>query len=201
MLTPLKCGLEDLWRSWYLFRQGKRRSPQLDHFSYYLEDSLYQLYRDIQDGTYRHGDYERFVVTDSKRRKISVASIRDRVVHRLLYEYLVPIYDKTFIYDAWSCRKNKGLIGAINRTQRLLGKYSRSYVWRTDINKFFDSVDQDKLLKMLGRKITDKKALGLLREVIESYSALERERESNERAARHGNRQFNQSNFCQYLLA
>lgn len=84
-------------------------------FSYYLEENLRKLQTDLENGHYTHGGYKTFIVTDNKRREISVASVRDRVVHRILYEYLVPIYDKTFIYDAWSCRKDKGLLGAIER--------------------------------------------------------------------------------------
>lgn len=103
--------------------------------------------------------------------------MRDRVVHRLLYEYLVRTYDKTFIYDAWSCRKGKGLIGAIERTQYLLKKYPRSFVWRADIVKFFDNVDHAILESTLSRKIADKTATRLLHEVISSFGTRARERE------------------------
>lgn len=53
-----------------------------------------------------------------------MASVRDRIVHRLVYDFLVGIYDETFIYDAWSCRKGKGLLGAIERTQEFLMRYN-----------------------------------------------------------------------------
>lgn len=89
-------------------------------FQYHLEKNLYELFRDLNAGHYRHGGYKKFVVCDNKRREISVASVRDRVAHRLVYDFLEKIYDKTFIYDAWSCRKGKGLLGAIERTQEFL---------------------------------------------------------------------------------
>jgi len=106
-----------------------------------------------------------------------VASVRDRVVHRLLYEYLNKIYDKTFIYDAWSCRKNKGLIAAIERTQKFLRKYKNSFIWRADIRKFFDNADHQILLKILFLRVKDTKAMNIIREIIVSYSAPIRERE------------------------
>ncbi|MDP3696950.1 MAG: reverse transcriptase domain-containing protein [Candidatus Taylorbacteria bacterium] len=172
--------LENIWESWRKFRKGKTISVELDEFQYYLERNLYQLYLDLNSGQYRHGGYRKFIVADNKKREVSVASIRDRVVHRLLYEYLVPIYDKTFILDVWSCRKGKGLTGAIERTGQLLARYNRSFVWRSDIKKFFDHVNHAVLASFIENKVTDSKALRLLKEVINSYeynSAIERERE------------------------
>ncbi|MEI6133262.1 MAG: hypothetical protein WCQ41_10640 [Bacillota bacterium] len=132
-----------------------------------MEENLEKLQRDIEIGCYKHGTYRCFIVCDNKRREIRVASIRDRVVHRLLYDYLVGIYDKTFIFDAWSCRKNKGLLGAIERAQEFLRRNPKSFVWRSDIKKFFDNIDREVLLSVLERKIKDEKALLLLCEVID----------------------------------
>ncbi|MDP3956346.1 MAG: reverse transcriptase/maturase family protein [bacterium] len=128
------------------------------------------------------------MVHENKKRTIAVAPIRDRIVHRLLYEYLVLIFDQAFIYDAWSCRRGKGLIGAVDRTQEILSGNSRSFVWRTDIRKFFDSVNCDILLHILKRKIQDKKALWLLEKIISSYHKQNSgtNRESEERAPRIG---------------
>jgi len=85
--------------------------------------------------------------------KIAVANIEDRIVHRLIYEYLVPIFDKTFIFDVWSCRKNKGLTAAIERVQKLFRGHKNFYCWRADIEKFFDNIDHQLLIKFLFRKI------------------------------------------------
>lgn len=169
--------LTNIWRCWYLFRKGKKRSFEIEQFSYYLERGLYQLWRNLNNGNYRHGSYRTFIVRDTKRRDISVACIRDRILHRLLYEYLTQIYDTTFIYDAWSCRKGKGLIGAIKRTQIFLNKYPSSFVWRADVKKFFDHVDQDMLTCILKRKIKDPRALLLLQKIIDSFAVPARERE------------------------
>jgi len=134
-------SLSNIWQSYFKFKKGKKLSQELEEFNYYLEENLRSLHRDLNDGNYKHSGYRKFVVTDNKRREISVASIRDRVVHRLVYEFLCSIYNETFIFDAWSCRKNKGLIGAIERTQNFVNRKPNSFIWRSDIRKFFDSVD------------------------------------------------------------
>ena len=168
--VSIDLGLENIWRSWYGFRKGKKASREIDHFQYYLEHNLFQLYHDIQSGSYLPRPHRTFVVTDNKRRVISVSPVRDRVVHRLLYDYLVQIYDRSFSYDAWSCRKTKGLSKAIERTQKLVGRFPNSYVWRSDITKFFDSVDRDVLVGILERKVKDPAALGLLCKMIDNYT-------------------------------
>ena len=180
--VSMDISLANIWQSWYRFCRGKRKTKELEIFQYFLEENLQQLHRDLENKTYAHGDYKKFIVNENKKREISVASIKDRVLHRLVYEYLVEIYDRTFIFDAWSCRKNKGLVGAIERTQKFLKEYSNSYVWRSDISKFFDSVNQEILLKIIYRKISDENTRKLIKEIIDSYQTnseaqIERERE------------------------
>ncbi len=167
--VSIDISVENIWRSWQLFRHAKKASREIDEFAYQAERHILGLWREINSGAYRHGGYCYFTVTDNKKRIISVASVRDRVVHRLLYEYLVKIYDKIFFYDVWSCRKGKGLLGAIERTQMLLGSFKKSFVWRADITKFFDNVDQDVLRTSLRLRVKDTKAFALLEHVITSY--------------------------------
>lgn len=172
MIGSVSCidlSLANIWHCWYTFRKGKKRTKELDIFSYHLEENLFKLRQDLVNGTYQHGTYKSFCLVDTKRRDISVASIRDRIVHRLLYDYLIPIFDPIFIYDAWSCRQNKGLLGAITRTQQVLKKYHDAFVWRCDITKFFDSMDQSVLKTAIKRKIQDPQALKIINSVIISY--------------------------------
>ncbi len=121
-------SLNNIWQSWFKFRQGKRKIKELEDFQYFLEDNLWRLYLDLNKNNYTHGPYQHFIIQEGKRRDIMVASVHDRVVYRLVYGYLVSIYDHTFIYDAWSCRKNKGLAGAIERTQKFFKKYPKNFV-------------------------------------------------------------------------
>ncbi len=81
------------------------------------------------------------------------------------------VNDKTFIYDAWSCRAGKGLLGAIERTQAFLSG-DTPWVWKCDVRKFFDSVDQDILLKILSRRTKDSATFNLLKETIYSFSSV-----------------------------
>ncbi len=181
-------SLANIWRSWFLFRRGKEATRSIDEFSYLLEQNLYQLHNDIMNDTYRHSEYVSFVVSDNKRRDVSVAGVRDRVVHRLLYQYLVEVYDHTFMYDVWSCRQDKGLLRAITRAQFFLTRSPMGFIWRADIKKFFDNVDHQVLMGILTFRITDPQALRLLKTVIESYDVPARERERVKRCVEKASR-------------
>jgi retron-type reverse transcriptase len=61
------------------------------------------------------------------------------------------------------------LIGAIEKSQSFLKKNPQDYVWRADIKKFFDNVDQPTLIRLIERKITDPNALKIIREVVASF--------------------------------
>lgn len=162
-------SLSNIYSSWFAYRKGKKPSTDLDHFQYYLEKELFSLWKDLNGTIYKHGSYRKFTVTDNKTREISVACVRDRVLHRLFYDYLTRIYDKTFIYDAWSCRVGKGLTACIDRAQNFIKKYPNGFVWRADIKKFFDNVNHDVLFAILKRKIKDEIALNLLKKIVESF--------------------------------
>ncbi len=151
------------------FRRGKKSSREIVTFEADLERNLLQLCADLNTSRYQHGGYSHRIVNEKKRRDIAVASVRDRVVHRLLYDYLVPLVDPRLDYDVWSCRQGKGLHRALRRTQSLLQSYDHGWVWRADITKFFDNVDHAVLRDCLRRFVSDTKALELLDKVIGGY--------------------------------
>ena len=167
--SDIDLSLANIWKSWYNFRKGKRNSQAILEFEWQLESNLMSLEEDLSAGSYMHGSYDHFIVNEHKRRDIAVASVRDRVVHRLIYDYLVPLCDKRFDYDVWSCRTGKGNSAALERTAQLLRKYPTACVWRGDIQKFFDSINQLKLLQLIKRYPVSDKAYEILDKIINSY--------------------------------
>ena len=87
---------------------------------------------------------------------------------------MYPIFNKSFIYDSYSCRLNKGTHRAVNRLEKFTRIVSRNYTrpcfaLKCDIKKFFASVDHQILLGLIEKKIKDKNALWLVAEIIGSY--------------------------------
>ena len=171
-------SLENLFASWKEFRKGKRKKFDIQIFERNLEDELFKLCTDLKSKTYHHSNYTSFHITDPKLRHIHKAIVRDRIVHHAVYRILYPIFDQAFIYDSYSCRFNKGTHKAIQRLVQFSRKISKNYTrpcWalKLDIKKFFDSVDQEILLKLIKRKISDPNTLGLIENIIQSYDSRE----------------------------
>jgi retron-type reverse transcriptase len=167
--SSIDLSLTNIWESWRAFRAGKKPSRDILAFESELELNLIRLCYDLNHGIYRHGSYNYRIVNEKKRRDIAVAQVRDRVVHRLLYDYLTPIVNRRLDYDVWSCRMGKGLHKGLLRTRHLISKYDHGCVWRADIVKFFDSIDHEVLRVSLKRHLTDQKAVELLDIIINSY--------------------------------
>ena len=167
--SSIDLSLTNVWRSWRAFRAGKKPSRAILFFESNLEQNLLRLCYDLNNKLYVHGGYDHKIVKEKKRRDIAVATVRDRVVHRMLYDFLVPIVDKKLDYDVWSCRRGKGLSGALTRCSQLLRAHYDGWVWRADIVKFFDNVQHDILRDCVMRQVTDKTALYLFDKVIASY--------------------------------
>lgn len=143
-------------------------------FERHLEDNLFALQDDLEKGQYRHSGYLEFTVQDPKSRLIHKPHVRDRVVHQLLYEYLYKLYDKTFIYDSYSCRIGKGTHKGVGRLIQFSIKESQNYsrsCWsvKCDIKKFFANIDHKVLHDILVRKVHDPLILFLLDIVIDSF--------------------------------
>ena len=157
--SSIDTSVTNIWRAWRAIRRGKKPSRAIVGFEGNLEIELLRLAYDLNTGKYRHGSYDHKIVNEKKRRDIRVAVVRDRVVHRLLYDYLLPLFEPQFDPDVWSCRPGKGLYGALRRTQVLAGRYASGWVYRADVRKFFDCVDQAVLREALARRVTDMAAL------------------------------------------
>lgn len=146
--------------------KGSHHSHEAQDFWFHLEDELLNLQNELQSGIYRPGQYSYFFVCDPKKRKISVAPFRDRVVHHAVVNVLEPIYEKIFIYDSYATRKGKGTHRAIARAQKFLRK--NRWFLKADVHKYFDSVDHTILKTILRKKIKDKRLLQLLDNIIDN---------------------------------
>ncbi len=167
-------SLENLFLSWQLFKKGKSKRKDVLEFEFWFEDNLFLLYQELKSKTYKHAKYSSFYVQDPKLRRIHKAEVRDRIVHHLISKYLEQIYDKTFIFDSYSCRLGKGTHKAVDRLQNFIRKVSKNntvpcFVLKCDIKKFFDSIDHKNLADILKRKIRDKNILNLAKEIINSF--------------------------------
>lgn len=166
--------MENLFLAWREFRRGKSKKPDVIEFEYNLEDNLFELHQELKSGVWRHSHYTAFNVRDPKLRRIHKACVRDRVLHHAVFRVLYPIFDKSFIFDSYSCRLEKGTHRAVNRLEQFCRQSSHNnhqniVALKCDVRRFFDSIDQDILLLFIKNKIHDGKAIRLIAKIIRSF--------------------------------
>ncbi len=152
-------------------QKGKRSKPYVARFNLKLEYYLFQIQQELQAGTYTPGSYHAFHIHDPKKRLISAAPYRDRVVHHALCNIIEPIFDQAFITDTYANRKGKGIHAAIARYQHYAKKYP--YVLKADIRKYFPSIDHAILKEEIRWKIACPKTLHLIDTIIDGSNPQE----------------------------
>ena len=170
-LWPDVVSFEALLRAADGARRGKRFRPAVAAIHFDQERALWKLHDELSTKTYQPGAYRSFFIHEPKKRQISAAPYRDRVVHHALVNVLEPIYEKTFVADSYACRTGKGTHAAVRRCQEFARRHR--YVLKADIQKFFPSLDHEIAKGLIARKIKDRDVLWLVGRIIDHSNAQE----------------------------
>jgi RNA-directed DNA polymerase len=155
---------DNLMTAFRLAMKGCGKTEATCRFFFHLEPEIIRLQKELTDGIYQPGAYRYFTVYDPKQRTIAVAPFRDRVVHHAVVRILASIYERVFIYDSYATRPQKGTHMAIKRAQTFLRKWP--WFLKADVSQYFYSVDHDILLRIIERKIKDRRLLELMERIV-----------------------------------
>lgn len=152
-------------------QRGKRFRDNVLAFNYNLEKELARIKTQLENKTYHPGAYKTFEIMEPKRRMISAAPYRDRVVHHALCNIIVPIFERTFIADSYANRVGFGT----HRALRRFTEFARSsrYVLQCDIRKYFPSIDHEILKRLVRRKLKCPDTLWLVDTIINGSNQQE----------------------------
>lgn len=150
---------------------GKRKKPGAAAFMAHLEPNLLKLERELQDQSYRTGRYLEIVVRDPKRRLVSAAPFRDRVVHHALHAVIGPIFERGFIDHTYANRTGLGTHRALARYEHYRDRFR--HVLRADIYRYFPSIDHAVLKADLRRRIACERTLWLCDTIIDGANPQE----------------------------
>ena len=101
-LWPTLTSFEHLLRSSEKAKRGKCFRPAVARYEFNLERELFALQVGLRRKTYRPGQYRSFYIYKPKKRLISAAPYRDRIVHPALTGMLETIFEPTFISDSYA---------------------------------------------------------------------------------------------------
>ncbi len=166
ILFPRVTSWENLWEAYHKAARGKRGRQTAAGFEQRIADRLLVLQRELAEGSYRPGAYRHFTIHEPKRRLISAAPFRDRVVHHALCNVIEPIFETRFHPHSYANRKGKGTHKAIDQLQANVRRYR--YVLRLDIVRHFPSIDHAVLKAILFRVIRDEQVQALVEQILAS---------------------------------
>ena len=148
---------------------GVDRQTLRDVEQYGVERFLEELGAELQAGKYRPQVVRRRYIdkTDGRKRPLGIPTIRDRVAQMAAKLVLEPIFEADFLPCSYGFRPKRSTTMALE-TLRKLGAKGGHHVLDADIRDYFGSIEHDKLMKLVARRISDRRMLKLLKQWLEA---------------------------------
>lgn len=141
---------------------------QVDELLPYLRENQETLIREIRVGKFKPNPVRRVEIpkeTKGEFRKIGVPTVVDRVIQQAITQELTPIYEEKFSENSFGFRPKRGAHDALRQCQRNVNE-GYVYVVDMDLEKFFDTVCQSKLIEVLSRTIKDGRVISLIHKYL-----------------------------------
>ena len=147
---------------------GGTDGMQVDELLPYLKENQDTLIQEIKGGRFKPNPVRRVEIpkeTKGEFRKLGVPTVVDRVIQQAITQELTPIYEEQFSENSFGFRPKRGAQGALKQCQKNVNE-GYVYVVDMDLEKFFDTVCQSKLIEVLGRTIKDGRVISLIHKYL-----------------------------------
>ena len=133
----------------------------------YLKANGSKLIEDILTENYKPKAVRRVEIPkhDGGKRQLGIPTVIDRMVQQAIAQKLTPIFEPLFSETSYGFRPKRRSQQAIKKSQEYM---NQGYTWVVDIDleKYFDTVNHDKLMEIISKEIKDKRVLKLIGEYL-----------------------------------
>lgn len=145
--------------------KSKKSKKSVQYFLKHKDELIQKLRTSLVNGTFKTSQYKIFTIYEPKKREIyKLPLYPDHILHHALINILGPIWQKMFIRDSYACIPGRGLHAASRRTMDFVRR--NKYVLQCDIRKFYPSINHNKMMQIIARKVNDRRILKILKEII-----------------------------------
>ena len=140
----------------------------VDELLLFLRNNQVQLIQQLKDGKYKPNPVRRVEIpkeTKGEFRKLGVPTVVDRVFQQAITQVLSPIYEEQFSENSFGFRPKRGAHDALKQCQQNVND-GYVYVVDMDLEKFFDTVCQSKLIEVISRTIGDGRVISLIHKYL-----------------------------------
>ena len=141
---------------------------QVDELLPFLKENQESLIQEIREGRYKPNPVRRVEIpkeTKGEFRKLGVPTVVDRVIQQAIAQELSPIYEEQFSENSFGFRTKRGAHDALRQCPKNVND-GYVYVVDMDLEKFFDTVCQSKLIEVLSRTIKDGRVISLIHKYL-----------------------------------
>ena len=141
----------------------------VDELLQYLKENGNKIKEDIRNGKYNPKAVRRVEIpkADGSKRKLGIPTVVDRVIQQSVAQVLSQIYEPIFSENSYGFRQNRGCHDAILKAKEIMND---GYKWAVDLDleKFFDTVNQDLMISIIRRTINEDKVVSLIRKYLQA---------------------------------
>lgn len=166
--------LEELYTCWLQASRNKGARIRVQRFAADPLRYLTSIQQQLRERRYQFGPYKVFTVREKKRRDVVDAPMKDRIVHWLLYRYLLPSWQPRFIADTFGNLPGRGTHAAVRRLAQFCRSSTPQYVLQLDLSKYFYAVPHAPLKQRVLRYVGDEDLRRLLVDLVDSFRTDDR---------------------------